>query len=271
MLEEKYTGKGKVRLLAGGGKIYTDIAARFVRSERSMDDIAASPYSRKIVQNILESGHRAALEFDFFLFGVEGYSRVTEVQLVRKRLASYLIKSGRAELGGKRSYSVVYPRRVADFAARVTLPDGRETSLSGRDLADLSRQWYEAGLDAGLPEEDLRYLKPQATEFKAIIGMNAHALLDWFAIRCCRNAQHEIRHLAWQMLRLCRKAAPDLFVGAGPSCVQLGYCPENRLQNPRCQGRILTRDAALELLRARAAERNAPLPPAPNEFDEDEA
>ena len=101
--------------------------------------------------------------------------------------------------------------------------------------------------------------------------MNAHALLDWFAIRCCRNAQHEIRHLAWQMLRLCRKAAPDLFVGAGPSCVQLGYCPENRLQNPRCQGRILTRDAALELLRARAAERNAPLPPAPNEFDEDEA
>ena len=35
------------------------------------------------------------MEFDFFLFGVEGYSRVTEVQLVRKRLASYLIKSGR--------------------------------------------------------------------------------------------------------------------------------------------------------------------------------
>ena len=34
MLEEKYTGKGNVLLLAGGGKIYTDLAARFVRSER---------------------------------------------------------------------------------------------------------------------------------------------------------------------------------------------------------------------------------------------
>ena len=98
MLEEKYTGNGKVLLLAGGGKIFTDIAARFVRSERSLDDIVASPYSRQIVENILSSGHRAALEFDFFLFGVEGYSRVTEVQLVRKRMASYLIKSGRAEL-----------------------------------------------------------------------------------------------------------------------------------------------------------------------------
>ncbi|MBE6441089.1 MAG: FAD-dependent thymidylate synthase [Desulfovibrio desulfuricans] len=250
MLDENFTGTGKVMLLAGGGKIYTDIAARFVRSERSLEDIAASPYSRKIVQNILESGHRAALEFDFFLFGVEGFSRVTETQLVRKRLASYLIKSGRAELGGKRAFSVVYPRSVADFGAEVTLPDGHCCTLSGRDLAGLACQWYDAGLAAGLPEEDLRYLKPQATEFKAIIGMNAHALLDWFSIRCCRNAQHEIRDLAWKMLRLCRKAAPDLFVGAGPNCVQLGYCPENRLQNQRCKGRIPTREEALAMLRA---------------------
>lgn len=249
MLDEKYTGNGKVVLLAGGGKIYTDIAARFVRSERSLEEIAASPYSRQIVRNILESGHRAALEFDFFLFGVEGYSRVTETQLVRKRLASYLIKSGRAELGGKRRFSVVYPASVRDFGAEVTLPDGHVARLTGRDLAGLTSQWYDAGLEAGLPEEDLRYLKPQATEFKAIIGMNAHALLDWFSIRCCRNAQHEIRHLAWQMLSLCRKAAPDLFEKAGPSCVHLGYCPENRLQNPKCRGRILTREEALAILR----------------------
>ena len=251
MLDERFIGDGKVLLLAGGGKIFTDIAARFVRSERELEDIAASPYSREIVRNILASGHRAALEFDWFLFGVEGYSRVTEVQLVRKRHASYLIKSGRAELKGKRRFSVAWPRNVADFSAEVTLPNGRAARISGRDLADLSRQWYEAGLAEGLPEEDLRYLKPQATTFKAIIGMNAHALLDWFAIRCCRNAQAEIRDLAWKMLRLCRKAVPDLFAGAGPSCVQLGYCPENALQNAACRGRILTKEEALGILRQR--------------------
>ena len=151
MLDEKYTGNGKVVLLAGGGKIYTDIAARFVRSERSLEEIAASPYSRQIVRNILESGHRAALEFDFFLFGVEGYSRVTETQLVRKRLASYLIKSGRAELGGKRRFSVVYPASVRDFGAEVTLPDGHRARLTGRDLADLTRQWYDAGHERPCP------------------------------------------------------------------------------------------------------------------------
>lgn len=250
MLNEAFTGSGKVILLAGGGKIYTDIAARFVRSERELEEIAASPYSRQIVRNILDSNHRAALEFDYFLFGVDGYSRVTETQLVRKRIASYLIKSGRAELGGKRAFKVVYPEEAANFSADVELPDGRKLALSGSQLADLTRQWYDAGLKAGLPEESLRYLKPQATVFKAIIGMNAHALLDWFAIRCCKNAQAEIRDLAYKMLGLCRKAAPDLFEYAGPNCLQLGYCPENDLQNPDCRGKIITKKKALQILRS---------------------
>lgn len=251
MLQEQYTGSGKVILLAGGGKIYTDLAARFVRSERELEEIAASPYSRQIVRNILDSNHRAALEFDYFLFGVDGYSRVTETQLVRKRMASYLIKSGRAELGGKRAFRVAYPENAASFSCPVTLPNGEMALLSGRDLADITRQWYEGGVSSGIPEEDLRYLKPQASVFKGIIGMNAHALLDWFAIRCCKNAQHEIRDMAGKMLALCRKTAPDLFEGAGPSCAQLGYCPENRLQNPACRGKILTKEEALKILAER--------------------
>ena len=248
-MKESYTGSGNVVLIAGGGKVYTDIAARFVASERPITEIIASPYSPTIVRNILQSGHLAATEFDFFIFGVEGYSRVTETQLVRKRLASYLIKSGRAELHGKRAFSVVYPLSVAQFAAPVTLPDGTETVLTGHDLAEITEQWYNSGLDYGIPEEDLRYLKPQATEFKAIIGMNAHALRDWFMIRCCQNAQREIRDMANKMLHLCLDAAPDLFAGAGPSCAVLGYCPENERQNVRCRGYIPTKAQALDLLR----------------------
>lgn len=249
MLDESFTGSGQVILLAGGGKIFTDIAARFVRSERELEEIAASPYSRQLVRNILDSNHLAALEFDYFLFGVDGYSRVTETQLVRKRLASYLIKSGRQELGGRRAFRVAYPREAAGFAAEVELPDGHKATLSGSQLADIASQWYSAGIEAGIPEESLRYLKPQATVFKAIIGMNAHALLDWFAIRCCKNAQAEIRDMAWKMLHLCRGAAPDLFEGAGPNCLRFGYCPENERQNLACQGKILTKKKALEILR----------------------
>lgn len=248
-MKESFTGNGNVVLIAGGGRVHTDIAARFVASERPLEDIIASPYSAQIVRNILTSGHLAALEFDYFLFGVEGYSRVTEAQLIRKRMASYLIKSGRAPLGSRRAFSVVYPQRVAQHRSTVTLPDGHTLTLSGSDLAGLTEQWYHGGIEAGLPDEDLRYLKPQATEFKAIIGMNAHALRDWFQIRCCMNAQHEIRDMALKMLSLCKEAAPDLFEGAGPSCRVLGYCPENDRQNVACRGHIPTKQQALEILK----------------------
>ena len=240
-------GDGRVVLLAGGGKVYTDVAARFTRSERGLDDIVSSPYNADLVRSIVDKGHLAATEFDYFLFGVEGYSRVTEVQLVRKRIANYLIKSGRVDKHGKRSFDVVLPEGILSHTAPCTLPDGRTVALSAQDILSLTEQWYDSGVEAGYKEEELRYVKPQATEFKALIGMNAHALLDWFKIRCCMNAQAEIRDLAWKMLRLCKEAAPALFETAGPSCASLGYCPENDFQNPVCK--VIRKADALELLR----------------------
>ena len=266
-MNKEYVGNGRVELIAGGGKIYTDIAARFVSSERSLDEIIASPYSRKLVRRIIESGHEAAVEFDFFIFGVEGYARVTEVQLVRKRLASYMIKSGRRDKGGKRTFDVIVPESIEKFRSVQPLPVSSLRLKDGRLLKDLLPDeqevlfscnsdfilqliegWYNTGVDNDIPEEELRYLKPQATEFKAIIGMNAHALRDWFRIRCCKNAQEEIRDMAMKMLRLCKETAPDLFEDAGPNCVRLGYCPENELQHPDCQGKIITKKEALKVL-----------------------
>ncbi|MBQ2769901.1 MAG: FAD-dependent thymidylate synthase [Clostridia bacterium] len=248
----KHVGDGHVVLIAGGGKVYTDIAARFTRSERSLDEIIGSEYNKNLVRSIVDKGHLAATEFDYFIFGVEGYSRVTEVQLVRKRLANYLIKSGRVDKGGKRAFDVVVPEGILSHRADCILADGTKLSLDAMDLLSLMEQWYDTGVAAGYKEEDLRYLKPQATEFKAIIGMNAHALLDWFKIRCCRNAQEEIRDLAMKMMRLCKEAAPDLFADAGPSCVALGYCPENDFQHKDC--RRITKAQAMELLRAAEAQ-----------------
>ena len=264
----KNVGDGSVVLIAGGGRIYTDIAARFVRSERTLEDIISSPYDKEIVNNIINSGHKAAVEFDYFIFGVEGYSRVTEVQLVRKRLASYMIKTGRAEKGGRRSFDVIVPKDIQDFsvkypnfnADKVILPNGKtiaeelkldsiKLNIDSKDILNMTEYWYDTGVELGKKEEELRYLKPQATEFKAIIGMNAHALLDWFNIRCCKNAQIEIRDMANKMMSLCKEVAPDIFQNAGASCRSLGYCPENGLQHESCKGKILTKDDALSILR----------------------
>lgn len=259
---------GKVHLIAGGKKIYADIAARFCRSEKSVTGIIESPYTPEIIRNILASGHLAALEFDYFLFGVEGFSRVCEVQLVRKRMASYMIKSGREELGGKRKFDVHLPENVRDFSmivrARLPVPDerGRDFARIQIDADDICRfigEWYEFGRQIGRPEEDLRYMKPEGTTFRGIIGMNAHSLWDFFAQRMCRRAQDEIRDMATQMHRLAMEAAPDLFAGSGPKCVQLGYCPENGRQAEWCRANraILTKDRALEILREHSVREKA--------------
>ena len=240
-------GSGNVVLLAGGGKIWTDVAARFCRSEKALNDIIGAPYDKQLVSRILSGGHLAATEFDYFIFGVEGYSRVCETQLVRKRHASYLIKSGRAEKHGRRSFDIVLPESVQNVIVQVQ--DGEQViSINTDKLLRWLEAWYAQGVENGVPEEELRYMKPQGTEFKAIIGMNAHALMDWFKIRCCRCAQTEIRDLAWKMLKLCKKAAPDLFVKAGPSCVSLGFCPENAGQHPSCKGEVMTHDQVLHLI-----------------------
>ena len=242
-------GQGKVFLIAGGGKCYTDIAARFTSSERNAEEIISSDYNPNIIKAILDSGHLAATEFDMFIFGIEGYARVTEVQLVRKRLASYLIKSGRNEKGGKRSYDIVMPPKVMN-CKELVIKDKNGNDMTLTDYLEYGKAFYDKGLELGLKEEELRYFKPQATEFKAIIAMNAHSLLDWFKIRTCLCAQTEIRDLANKMMKLCKKANPDLFQYAGPSCVALGYCPENSRMHEACKkaGKYKTKDEALKIL-----------------------
>lgn len=250
----------KVVLIAGGGKVYADIAARFCKSEKHLAEIIESPYSPAIIKNLLSSGHLAALEFDYFLFGVEGFSRVCETQLVRKRVASYMIKSGREELKGKRKFDIYLPENIKkfhiDYTGKIPNPyrdmdgdyvDEATIRLNADDICRIIEQWYGKGVELGEPEEDLRYLKPQGTTFKGVIGMNCHALLDFFGQRMCMRAQTEIRKMATMMLAEARKAVPDLFVNAGPKCVGLGYCPENERQAKCCKGATPTKNEMMEL------------------------
>lgn len=273
-LNINYVGNGKVVLIAGGGKVYTDVAARFTKTEKSLDEILASPYDKNIVKNIIEMGHLAATEFDYFIFGIEGYARVTEVQLVRKRIANYLIKSGRVDKNGKRSFDMIIPKGIEDFIINYPISSDFikiknnnlsdvlgyqcevNISLDCYEILSIIENWYNTGIKKEIPEEDLRYMKPQATEFKAIIGMNTHSLLDFFRIRCCKNSQTEIRDLANKMLKECKKVSPDLFKKAGSNCVHWGFCPENQYQNKNCVGKILTHNDVINKIKNNFKENN---------------
>ena len=82
--------------------------------------------------------------------------------------------------------------------------------------------------------EDARYVFPNACETKIVITMNARSLLHFFNVRCCNRAQWEIRAMADEMLKECKKVAPTLFKKAGPDCTY-GKCGEGSMScgNPR--------------------------------------
>jgi thymidylate synthase (FAD) len=85
-----------------------------------------------------------------------------------------------------------------------------------------------------VPKEDARFILPNAAKTNIIVTMNARELRHFFNLRCCSRAQWEMREVATEMLRQAKKAAPALFVDAGPSCVDLNYCPEGKMKPLDC-------------------------------------
>lgn len=260
----------KVKLIgATDRESFVDLAGKITRTEVGIDDLVTLPYSPELVEKIVGMNHLATTEFDYFVFAVEGTSRVLETQLVRKRHAAYIIKSGRIDKKGKRSFDIVRPESLKNMYCTVKLNPSKillndsenlgrvhgwdadlKIDLSFEDLMEIISEWYSDGVKQGFPEEDLRYAKPQGTEFKGLIGMNAHALMDWFKIRMCKNAQKEIRTLATKMHNLVCEKSPALFKNSGASCKVLGYCPENKYQHKDCKGFIPTHETVLKVIKS---------------------
>lgn len=165
------------------------------------------------LQHSMASGHESVLEHAVFTFRVEGLSRAALAQMTRHRLASFSVQSQRYVR--IRGIDLVMPESIrnSDFYVE-----------AGSLLEDVMNL-YQRMVDAGVPCEDARYITPQAVPTALIVTMNARELRHFFSLRCCNRAQWEIRQMADKMLRLCKKAAPEIFRGAGPGCVS-GKCPE---------------------------------------------
>ena len=165
------------------------------------------------LRHAVESGHESVLEHGVFTFRVTGLSRAALAQLTRHRLASFDVQSQR------------YVRiKGVDLVMPESIRDSDFFTEAGSLMEDVMNL-YQRMVDAGIPCEDARYITPQAIPTALIMTMNARELRHFFSLRCCNRAQWEIRRMADEMLKLCRKAAPELFRKAGPGCVS-GRCPE---------------------------------------------
>ena len=183
-----------------------------------------SKNTESALKHAMESGHTSVLEHAVFTFKVEGLSRAALAQLTRHRLASFDVQS---------------QRYVRIHGIDLVMPESVRSSEfyeeAGSLLEDVMNL-YQRMVDAGIPCEDARYITPQAVPTTLYLTMNARELLHFFSLRCCNRSQWEIRHLADEMLKLCRELAPTIFADAGTGCVS-GHCPEKKpCGHPRQKG-----------------------------------
>lgn len=183
---------------------------------------------QRLIKQVLGSGHTSTLEHASFTFGVEGISRVSEIQLIRHRVGcSYSIQSGRYVKRGE-----------AKFVIPVSIQNDKEILPRYRKILKEVQGLYNEMTDKGIKAEDARYLQPQSVQTKIVVTMNARALLHFFELRCCKRAQWEIQQLANLMLAEVRKVAPIIFEKAGASCVTTGICWEGEKMSCRLYKKI---------------------------------
>ncbi len=178
------------------------LAYRQCRFEEGIDKLSDRLDEQQIeryIRKAIEDGHTSVLEHASFTFLIKGISRVCTHQLVRHRIASYSQQSHR------------YVKRVQ----YVTPPTWTKRGALLQELEDLRKrgdELFKKAVETGIPVEDARAALLDYRETKIIVTMNARELLmSFFPLRCCINAQWEIRGLAWLMLKEVRKVAPTIF------------------------------------------------------------
>jgi len=181
--------------------------------------------ARETLRKVMGYGHYSVIEHASFTFSVEGVSRALTHQLVRHRLASYTQQSQRY---------VTYETLEHYVTPKSILKNEEAKKIYDDALMSIS-DTYQKLLKHGVPKEDARFVLPNAAKTNILITMNARELRHFLNLRCCVRSQWEIREMAMKMLKQLKQVAPAIFENAGPSCVELGYCPEGALKPPTCK------------------------------------
>ena len=143
-----------------------------------------------LVKHLYLNGHLSVMEHIYFTFKIEGISRACSHQLVRHRHCSFTQRSQR--------YC------SEDGFGFVTPPSISKIDVMGGylGLMDTIAENYEELQAHDIPNEDARYVLPNACETSLYLSCNLRELIHICNERLCLRAQWEIRELVQKMVAL---------------------------------------------------------------------
>ena len=152
-----------------------------------------------LVKHLYKNGHHSVFEHIYFTFKIEGISRACSHQLVRHRHCSFTQRSQRycSEDGFHAVRPDTFPLGFMDYVMDVAL-------------------YYTSLQDKGVPNEDARYILPNACETELYLSCNLRELIHIANERLCTRAQWEIRKLVDEMVSL---VDPELRFMLVPKCM----------------------------------------------------
>lgn len=153
-----------------------------------------------LVKHLYKNGHHSCFEHIYFTFKIEGISRACSHQLVRHRHCSFTQRSQR--YCAENSFEYVTPP---------TLSDNLFYDNDVQDIGDA----YKSYQKDGIPNEDARYILPNACTTDLYLSCNLRELIHIANERLCTRAQWEIRALVKQMVAL---VDPELQFMLVPKC-----------------------------------------------------
>ena len=158
----------------------------------------------KLVKHLYKGGHHSVFEHIYFTFKIEGISRACSHQLVRHRHCSFTQRSQR--YCSEDGFEVVMPKSIND---------DEELKLWWEYNMDTVRGNYHGLQKDGIPNEDARYVLPNACTTSLYLSCNLRELIHMANERLCSRAQWEIRELVRQM---CQLVDPQLHFMLVPKC-----------------------------------------------------
>lgn len=176
---------------------------------QTISDIASICYDSNpvnplgLVKHCYKNGHHSVFEHIYFTFKIEGISRACSHQLVRHRHCSFTQRSQR--YCSEEGFSIVEPKSIVNVDEK----DGYF------NLMDVIENHYLELQALGVPNEDARYVLPNACTTSLYLSCNLRELIHMSNERLCKRAQWEIRELVKQMVAL---VDPELQFMLVPKC-----------------------------------------------------
>ena len=145
--------------------------------------------------------HQSPIEHGTITFRLTNVSRSLTHQLVRHRLASYSQLSQRY-VGEKGDLTVVIPHKILVNQTAQKIFEEHMQRVA-EDIAKLR--------DAGIKNEDIRSIYPNAITTQIIVTMNFREAMHFISLRMSPHAQDEIRDVAWKVWNELNTFVPFVF------------------------------------------------------------